>query len=89
MVTIDMKIPPGPNFQINKAVAPQGLKHVIEETDPGLNICFAGAIQIDRHLNVGFLGLALYGGFSVSHIGPIILIPADDYHPFRSHLPKQ
>ena len=45
-------------------MARQQVEHVVEEADPGRDRRRAGAVEIDRDLDVGFLGGALDRAFA-------------------------
>src|SRR5450830_275424 len=49
---------------VDARVPRQQVEHVIEEADAGRDRRAAGPVEIDLDLHVGFLGLALYGGFA-------------------------
>jgi hypothetical protein len=44
------------------------VEHMVEEANAGRNQCAACPIEIDLNLDVGFLGLALYGGLAHANI---------------------
>ncbi len=58
VVMIDMQIAVGLYRDVDARMPRQKIEHVIEKADSGRDIGLAGAIQIDRHLNVGFLGFS-------------------------------
>jgi hypothetical protein len=45
-------------------MARKQIKHVVEKANTGRDRCTAGPIEIDFDLNLGFLGLALYGALA-------------------------
>src|SRR2546426_8113194 len=55
-----MQVALGRDAQIKRPVFPQQFQHVIEESNAGGNAAVACAIQIQFHLDFGFLRLSLY-----------------------------
>jgi hypothetical protein len=64
VVLVDVQIALGSNLQVDRAMLGQQLKHVIEKTDPGLDVGLAGAIQIQRETDLGFGRLSVDLGSS-------------------------
>jgi hypothetical protein len=68
VVVIDVQIALGLDRDVDARVPRQQVEHVIEEADAGRDRRAAGPVEIDLDLHVGFLGLALYGGFAHGNI---------------------
>ena len=64
VVMIDVQIALGLDRDVDARVARQQIEHVVEEADAGRNRRTALPVEIDFDLDVGFLGLALHGGFA-------------------------
>ena len=64
VVMVDMQIALGLDRDVDARMPRQQIEHVIEEADAGRDLRAAGAVEIDFDLDVGFLGLALDGGFA-------------------------
>ena len=58
---IDVQVAFGLDVDIDARMPRQQVEHVIEEADPRRDRRRAGAIEIDRDLDVGFLGGPLHG----------------------------
>jgi hypothetical protein len=56
VMRVDLKIALGRDLKVDARMAGEKIEHVIEKADAGRNRCRAAAIEIDRHLDVGFLG---------------------------------
>ena len=56
VVMIDMKIALGLDGQVDAGMARQQVEHMVEEADSGRNRRRTGPVEIDRDLDVGFLG---------------------------------
>ena len=64
VVVVDMQVALGLDGQVDARMARQQIEHVVEEADAGRNRRCAGAVEIDRDLDVGFLGGALDAGLA-------------------------
>ena len=62
--SIDVRIAFGLDHDVDARVPRQQIEHVVEEADAGRDGRAAGPVEIDLDLDVGFLGLALHGGFA-------------------------
>src|SRR3990172_2167343 len=62
VVEIDVQVALGLQLHVDEAVARQLFQHVVEEADAGRDPRRAGAVEIDRRRDAGFLGGALYPG---------------------------
>jgi hypothetical protein len=62
VVMIDVQITLGFDRDVDARMTRKQVEHMIEEADAGRNRSAACPIEIDFNLDVGFLGLALYGG---------------------------
>jgi hypothetical protein len=58
VVTVDVQIAFGIDFQIDEAVAGNLVQHVIKETNAGRQAGLAGAVQIHFDANLGFCSFA-------------------------------
>jgi len=59
VVVIDVKVADRLHRDVDAGMPGQQIEHVVEEADTGRDIGHAGSIEVDRDLDVGFLGLAL------------------------------
>ena len=64
VVIIDMEIALGLDRDVDERMAGQQVEHMIEEANAGRDVGHAGAVEIDRDLDLGLLGLALDGGLA-------------------------
>jgi len=70
VMIVDMKITLGVYTNIDQTMTGNLIKHVIKETDSGLEVSLTRAIEIDGNRDPGFLGVAGYFTFSRSgHVG--------------------
>ena len=60
VVVVDVQVALGLHGDVDARVARQQVEHVIEEADAGRDLGRAGAVEVDRDLDVGFLGLPLH-----------------------------
>ena len=65
VVKIDVQIAFRPHRQIHQAVPRQLFHHVIEKSNSGVDVVFAGAVEVHRYLDIGFLGFS--GDFCFAH----------------------
>ena len=65
---IDVQVTLGLDGQINPRMARQEIKHMVEKADAGRDGRRALAVEIDRDLDVGFLGGALDGGLAHARV---------------------
>jgi hypothetical protein len=61
VVEVDMQVALGLQRDVDQAVAGKLFEHVVEEADPGGHLVGAGAVQVDRRGDPGFLGVSLNG----------------------------
>ncbi len=64
VVVVDMQVALGLDRDVDARVPRQQIEHVVEEADAGRNVAAAGAVEVDRDLDVGLLGLALHRGLA-------------------------
>ena len=62
MVLIDFEIALGVDREIDHRVLRQQRQHVVEKADAGADLRLAGAVEIERELDLRFGGLARNGG---------------------------
>jgi hypothetical protein len=62
MVFIDVQIATGFDLQVKPGMAGQGVQHVIQKANAGLDRGLAGPINIELDLDVGFAGLPGHTG---------------------------
>src|SRR5947209_6449560 len=62
MVPVDVQVTDGVDVQVDQRVPGDLVQHVVEEADAGLELGDAGAVEVDAHPDLGFLGVALDGG---------------------------
>ena len=58
---IDMQIALGLYGDVHEAMTGELVQHMVEKTDAGGNIRHPGAIKVNGHRNIGFLGLSFHG----------------------------
>ena len=68
VVEIDMQIAFGTHGQIDQAVTRQLVQHVIEESDAGLHVITALAVEVDSHGNLRLAGVARDRGGALAHL---------------------
>ena len=59
VVVIDVEIADGFDRDVDPRMAGEQIQHVVKKADAGCNLRHTGAIEVDRDLDVRFLGLAL------------------------------
>src|SRR5262249_40933159 len=59
VMIVDVEIPRGMYFEVEKPVPRYHAEHVVEERDAGVNGVDAIAIEVKRYPNVGFGGTAM------------------------------
>src|SRR6266511_3389213 len=59
VVSVDREVAFGIDAQVPAAVLAELLQHVVEERDPGRRARLAGAVDVERELNLGLLRLAV------------------------------
>jgi hypothetical protein len=64
VVVVDVQIALGLECNVDAGMAGEQVEHVVEEADAGRDRRYAGAIEIERDLDVGFLGGALDRAFA-------------------------
>ena len=64
VVVVDVQVALGLDREVDARMTRQQVEHVVEEADPGRNRRRAGAVEIDRDLDVGFLGGAFDRAFA-------------------------
>src|SRR6185437_824447 len=62
VVVVDMEVADRLHREVDAGMPGEQIEHMVEEADPGRNIGYAGAIEVHRNLDVGFLGLAFDAG---------------------------
>ena len=67
VVMIDVQVALGLDRDVDARVPRQQIEHVVEEADAGRDRRTPLPVEIDFDLDVGFLGLALHGGFAHRH----------------------
>ena len=55
---VDMQIALGIDFEVEHAVARDLIEHVIEKPHTGGELGFAAAVEIQRHADLRFIGVA-------------------------------
>ncbi len=68
VVTVDLQVARGADRQVEQAVAPEGGEHVVEKADAGLHVGGAGAVQVKRQLDVGFVRRARKACDAFAHV---------------------
>ena len=58
-------------------MAPEGGEHVVEKADAGLDVGRAGAVEVNRQLDVGFLRRACNPCGPLAHVRPFLLVRHD------------
>jgi hypothetical protein len=58
MVIVDMQIALGADMQVNARMLRKALEHVIQKSDAGADVEFAGAVKVNRDGNFRFARLA-------------------------------
>ena len=58
VVLVHMEVALDVARDVDQRMAAELFDHVIEKADPGIDPVSAGAVQVDRHRNVGFCGFA-------------------------------
>ena len=77
VVSIDLHIPFGPNFEIEKAVPGQQHQHVVEKGYRCGDVPAAGAVQGQGQMNPGFCGLPIDGRAAWHILPPFSGWPAE------------
>ncbi|MNV66461.1 hypothetical protein D3C71_1592160 [compost metagenome] len=58
MVFVNMQVSIGFDLQVNTAVTCNLIKHVVEEIQSGIDICFSGSIQVNINANFSLIGIS-------------------------------
>ena len=58
VVMVDVKVAVGLDGEVDARMAGQKIEHMVEKADSGGNAGHAGAVEVYRYLDIGFLGLA-------------------------------
>ena len=87
VVVVDVQVALGLDGQVDAGMARQQVEHVVEEADAGRDRRRAGAVEIDRDLDVGFLGGALDRTFAHERVSSRRLELALSRAPFIRGLP--
>ncbi len=61
---IDMQVALGAHLQVDHGMAREAFQHVVQKADAGVDVGFAGAVQVQRDGDLGFAGFAFDGGGS-------------------------
>lgn len=89
VVEVDMGITLAAYFQVDQRVARQAVQHVIEKADSRLNVGLAGAIEVNRNRDIGFLCAAGdVCGAGLGHGRPYKLPEAQQLAHLCSRIPK-
>jgi hypothetical protein len=67
MMVVDVQVALGPHADVDARMTRQQIEHVIEEANAGRDLGRAGAIEVHRHLDVGFLGLSSHRALAHHH----------------------
>jgi hypothetical protein len=67
VVAIDVQIALGLDVEVDQAMAGNLVEHVVEETDAGRELGGAGAVDVQAHPDLGFVGFAGDIGGAVGH----------------------
>ena len=66
---VNLQIPRSVYLDVQTPMARNLLKHMLEKREPRVETCFASAVQIDAHTDLGFFGIALNVRAAVTHHG--------------------
>ena len=77
MVEVDMQVTLGRGPSGPSSNGGQAFQHVVQKTDPGVDIAFPRTVQVERHGNFRLAGLAFDGRGAHKNI----------FSSFRYHLP--
>ena len=69
VVKIDMEVALRAHLEVDQRMTRQLFEHVIEKTDPGVDVVFAVTVEIERDEDIGLLGLALDSGGACFGVG--------------------
>jgi hypothetical protein len=58
MVFVNVQITPGADVQVKARVSSQGVQHVIQKADTGLDISLTGTVQVETDIYIGFTRFA-------------------------------
>ncbi len=86
VMTVDVQIALGFDFEIDQAVARNLIEHVIEEADAGRELGGPCAVEVDPHADLRFLRIALDLGDAVLH-GHRLAFRASIIRVFSSGVP--
>src|SRR6185312_14942649 len=64
VVMVDVQVALGLDRDVDARMPRQEVEHVVEETDTSTYVRTALSLEIDRYLDLGFLGLAFHGAFA-------------------------
>ncbi len=59
VMIVDFEVALGLDLDVEKTVAAKGIEHVIEKRHAGFNGRLSGAVDIQRHLDIGLFGFPL------------------------------
>lgn len=76
-MAVDLKVAIGAHRQVEQPMAPEGSEHVVEKANAGLDIGRAGAVEVDRQLDVGFPRCARDACGPLAHVRPFLLVRHD------------
>ena len=72
VVRVDVQIAARFDLEVDQPVPRHLIEHMVEKGDPGMEIRLTGAIEIQRHADLGFLRIALYLCCAWAHGGSLI-----------------
>ena len=64
VMLIDVQVARGPHLQVECAMLGEQRQHVIQKADAGGDICLAGAVDVERQLDIRLGSFAVDGGGS-------------------------
>ena len=64
VVIIDMQVALRLHSDVHARMPRQEIEHVVEKADAGFDFGYAGAVEIDRDVDIGFLGGAFDRAFA-------------------------
>jgi hypothetical protein len=61
VVLVNVQVACSPHLQIKASVPGQGMQHMIQKADAGIDLCLAGAVQIEDYFYISFARFAFNG----------------------------